>query len=263
MLFIVIPALYLMAIRPYNKRKDQLKPYQERYIAHRGLFNNCDIPENSVKAFELAVKHGYGMELDVQLTKDNRMIVFHDDSLDRMCGVQGSIQDYTFEELQQFSLINTEHKIPLFTDVLKTVAGKAPLIVEIKPEGDYKETVKVLQKIMEDYEGTYCIESFHPMAVNEYRKTKPEVIRGFLSTRAHKGSGLEGFLTSNLLLNWYIRPDFIAYNHKYQNKLSLQLVKKLWQGCTIAYPIKSEEELAKARSIFDVFIFDSFIPEED
>ena len=85
-----------------------MKPYEKRYIAHRGLFNNRDIPENSLPAFRKAVQNGYGIELDVQLTKDDRLVVFHDGSLQRMTGVSKNLIDCSYEELPEYRLLETE-----------------------------------------------------------------------------------------------------------------------------------------------------------
>ena len=90
-----------------------------RLFAHRGLFDPGEgIPENSMPAFERAVLCGYPIELDVQVTKDNKIVVFHDYTLGRMCGIDLPLETKTYEELQKLSLQNTGEKIPLFSDVL-------------------------------------------------------------------------------------------------------------------------------------------------
>ena len=89
------------------------------YYAHRGLYDNHHgVPENSLPAFRAAVEKGYGVELDVQLSADGQVVVFHDDTLDRICGVHGKVIDYPLSELQQMKLLDTEETLPLFTDVL-------------------------------------------------------------------------------------------------------------------------------------------------
>ena len=82
------------------------------YVAHRGLFDNVTIPENSIAAFENASKNGFGIEMDVQASKDGVLMVFHDDSLKRMTGVDGNLCDYTYQELRQFRLLDTDCVIP-------------------------------------------------------------------------------------------------------------------------------------------------------
>ncbi len=258
--------LYLLCLKPNTSRSGQMRPFEKVYIAHRGLFDNHSLhPENSLTAFKRAVFEGYGIELDVQLTSDRELVVFHDANLKRMCGVNKVLGECTYEELQRYRLGFSEEKIPLLSDVLKLVAGSVPLIIEIKPEGDCIGAAKMLSDMMKKYRGIYCIESFHPLVVAWYRKHDPQVLRGQLSTdykkQGIKRSGIEQFILSNLLLNFYTKPDFIAYNHKYCDQFSYRLCRKLYHVENAAWTIKSQKELEKAKEIFQIFIFDSFTPE--
>ena len=105
---LLIILFYLWCIKPNTKRKNALNPYKEVYIAHRGLFNNLDLCENSFDAFQQAVNHGYGIELDIQLTKDNQLVVFHDTTLKRMCNDSRTLNQLTYKELQQFYLLRLD-----------------------------------------------------------------------------------------------------------------------------------------------------------
>ena len=85
--------------------------FAEWNYAHRGLWNAAEgVPENSLPAFARAAEQGYAIELDIQITKDGRIVVFHDDTMKRMCGNEGKISDYTYEELQQFHLGDSTEK---------------------------------------------------------------------------------------------------------------------------------------------------------
>jgi len=139
--FLVIAALFLiaMAVRADSTLNGRLKPFMEVPIAHRGFFDNkTNAPENTMKAFELAVEAGYGIELDVQLSKDGQLVVFHDATLDRATKETGLLSNYSFEQLQSFPLFESNERIPLFRDVLRIVNGKVPLIIEVKPEGNWQ-----------------------------------------------------------------------------------------------------------------------------
>lgn len=257
--------LYILCLKPNTGRRDQMRPFEAVYIAHRGLFDNDSLyPENSLPAFKRAVLGGYGIEMDVQLTADHELVVFHDAALKRMCGVNKVLHACTYDELQQYRLGISDEKIPLFSEALAIIRGKVPLIVEIKPEGDCIETARVLAEMMKGYRGMYCIESFHPFVVGWYRKHHPEVLRGQLSTdykkQGEQRSGIERFVLSNLLLNFYAKPDFIAYNHKYSSQFSYKLCRKLYDVENAAWTIRTQEELEAARKVFQIFIFDSFIP---
>ena len=118
---------------PGRAGKAQKKPFMYKNFAHRGLHSrDKSIPENSLAAFERAASAGYGMELDVQLSRDGEVVVFHDDDLKRVCGVEAKVADLTLEELRKLRLCGTEETIPLFSEVLKCVRGRGALIVELK-----------------------------------------------------------------------------------------------------------------------------------
>lgn len=260
--------LYLLAIMPGMRRKPQQEQFKKVLYAHRGLYDNKGAaPENSMAAFRRAVEGGYGIELDVQLTADNVAVVFHDFTLNRMCKAEGKVKDYTYGELQRFTLASSGEKIPKFEEVLKLVAGKVPLIVELKMEGTDTSVCKEADGLLQKYQGLYCIESFHPLGVYWYRKNRPEVIRGQLSDgffrerRTGKLPAPACFVMEMLLLNFLTKPDFVAYNHKYAGNLSRRLCHGLYRNTAVAYTIKSEEQLQNAGRHFDIYIFDSFIPQ--
>ena len=125
--------LYFYCIMPRLSRKKEAQAFLHHLFAHRGLFaKDQSIPENSMAAFSNAVAHGYGIELDIQLTKDKQLVVFHDHTLTRMCGIDLPVCEMTYEELRKYTLLDTDERIPLFKDVLDLVNGKVPLLVEIK-----------------------------------------------------------------------------------------------------------------------------------
>lgn len=263
---VVLVVLYFLAIRPRLGRRKEWAPFKGFYYAHRGLHDNeSPAPENSLAAFRKAVKSGYGMELDVQLTKDKVPVVFHDFTLERACGKPGKVYEYTYEELREFSLFNSEEKIPRLEEVLKTVSGKVPLIVEIKLEWMDLTVCTIVDRLLREYKGLYCVESFNPMVLVWYRRYHNDVLRGQLSDGFLKRGELKGplyFLLQNLLLNWMTRPDFIAYNHKYADNVSRRLCRNLYKNMAVAWTIKSQKELEDAKKEFDLFIFDSFIPKK-
>ena len=261
---LVLIVLYFLAIKPRLSRQKQWAPFKGVYYAHRGLHDNeSEAPENSLPAFKKAVKAGYGIELDVQLTKDRVPVVFHDFTLERACGRPGKVYEYTYEELQQFPLFQSNERIPKFEEVLKVVDGKVPLIVEIKLEWMDLTVCAFVDKLLKEYKGMYCIESFNPLVLTWYRRYHNDVLRGQLSDAFLKEGEYRGVLywiLQNLLLNWMTKPDFVAYNHKYADNLSRRLCRKLYKNMAAAWTIKSQQELEAAKEEFDIFIFDSFIP---
>ena len=254
--------LYLFAIMPRVAGRPDRTPFKNVHYAHRGFHDNkTEAPENSMAAFRKAVEAGYGIELDVQLTKDRIPVVFHDETLHRVCKADGNVRDYTFEELQEYRLCESDEKIPLFADVLKLVDGKVPLIVEIKIHENATKVCTAVDAVLSEYQGTYCMESFHPFAVHWYRKHRPEILRGQLSSNFNQVGKNEPFtqwLVHYLLLNCLGRPDFIAYNHKFKNNVSRLICRYLFRALSVAYTIKSQDELDKCKKDVDLFIFEGF-----
>ena len=262
-LIVIIAAflLYAFLVAPRLFRKPDRTPLLHIHYAHRGLFDNkTDAPENSLKAFQLAVDNGYGIELDVQLSKDNVPVVFHDATLQRMCGVEGKVWEYTLAELQQFTLANSDATIPTFEEALQVIGGKVPIIVEYKLDRVQTKVCELGNELLVKYSGSYCIESFHPLAVLWYKKHRPDVIRGQLGMefwREEKYKGrFEMMLVAFLLTNVVTRPDFVAYQHTEADNLSRRLAKKLG-ALSVAWTIKSKKQYEAVKNQFDLFIFDS------
>lgn len=261
---LVLAGLYFLMIMPRVAYKPDTAPFTKWLYAHRGLHDNAaGTPENSMAAFRRAVEGGFGIELDVQLTRDGIPVVFHDFTLDRICRGQGKICDYTYNELQQFELCGTQEKIPKLEDVLRLVDGRVPLIVELKIEWTNMSLCPAVDRLLSEYKGLYCIESFNPLAVFWYRTHRREIVRGQLSDAFLKEGeyvGAFSFLLQNLLFNWVGRPDFIAYNCKYPKILSRRICRSFYHSKAAAWTIRSKEQLAEAKKYFDIFIFDSFLP---
>ncbi|MBD5495876.1 MAG: glycerophosphodiester phosphodiesterase [Lachnospiraceae bacterium] len=262
---IILLLLYFLMIMPRIFNKPQKTPYMGVLYAHRGLHNNkTEAPENSMKAFRMAVDAGYGIELDVQLTKDGIPVIFHDFTLERMCGVSGKIEDMTYEQLHQLSLLDTEEKIPTLKEFLEMAAGKVPLIVELKIEWTNLALCPVVDKMLSEYEGVYCIESFNPLALLWYRRNHREVMRGQLSTNFRLDGSYKNifyFLLTHLLTNCITGPDFIAYNCQFKSEPGRRICRKLYRNLAVAWTVKSQKQLESLKEDFDLFIFDSFVPD--
>lgn len=203
-------------IAPGSMYKSQRKTFKGKNYAHRGLHKRSKtIPENSLAAFEAAASYGYGIELDVQLSKDGQVVVFHDDTLNRVCGVDARVDEKTYDELSKMSLCGTNETVPLFTDVLRCVRGRSALIVELKNGKRNEELCQKTYDILKNYSGDFCIESFNPFIVRWFRKNAPEIFRGQLacppSDYGDEVKPVTAFLLGNTLLNFLGRPQFIAY----------------------------------------------------
>ena len=210
-------ALPLYAVAPGRISRRQRFIFRGVNYAHRGLHSrDRSVPENSLAAFRRAAAHGYGIELDVQLSKDGEVVVFHDDTLDRVCGVHARVDDLTWKELQELRLCNTDERIPLFTEVLSSISGCEALIVELKNGPRNRELCEKTLSLLSEYRGNVCIESFNPLIVAWFRFHAPDLVRGQLATTMKNYAddnirGPKAFVLHNTLLNFLARPQFIAY----------------------------------------------------
>lgn len=260
--FLVFCGLVLYLIAPRLKGPST-KEFLGWDYAHRGFHDREQgVPENSYRAFELAVQKGYGMELDIQPTADDQLVVFHDFDLKRMCGVEGLVKEMTYAELQAYQLLDTEEKIPLLSQILDLVAGQVPLIIEIKSEDrDASRVCQLLLQLLENYDGLYCIESFNPMVLVYLKKHRPDLVRGQLSGPFKKKKGLLYWLLRNLWTNVLTRPDFIAYQSAAApGNVFLKLIKLVYAPLMVVYTTKSKAEYQANTKFFDCQIFEGFEP---
>ncbi len=245
-----------------EKYKDDLYWLTQIPIAHRGLFDE-KIPENSLEAFDNAMEKNYAIELDVQLTKDKQLVVFHDKTLERMTGDKRNLADVNYEELKNLKLLNTEETIPLLSEVLAQVDGRVPILIEIKDCENILELGEATYNVTKDYKGQYSVQSFNPFVLEWYKINAPEVVRGQLSGTFTEDSGdlkwYEGLLLENLMLNFKSRPNFISYELKGLPKLRVEQLRK--DGIpTLSWTIRTKEDMDKAYKYGDNIIFDSMLP---
>ncbi len=255
--FLLGLSLVIFLIKP-NKKRD-LKRFEGEMFAHRGLHDNF-VPENSLAAFSEAKKAGHGVELDVQLTKDNQVVVFHDASLKRMCNVSLNVCDLTFNELQGFNLLETDEKIPLFSQVLDVLDGMS-VICEIKFHNGFSNDFLCEQtaKLLESYHGDFCVESFSPFILKWFKKNRPDIIRGQLANKNKKDSQIPFYqrvMLVNLLVNAISRPDFIAFCFSDINSWGYRLCKWIFNPLCIGWTARGEKEIETAQKHFDTIIFE-------
>lgn len=264
-IILVLPyAIFRFLTKP-NKPRAEMDAFKNVRYAHRGLHSD-GVPENSMSAFSAAVEAGYGIELDVRLSSDGELVVFHDDTLDRMTAESGRVDERTTAELKAIKLNGSSDTIPTFREVLELVEGKIPLIVEIKEaSGKYDVTEKTVE-MLKAYTGPFVVESFNPLAIGRVKKIAPEFMRGFLSqhfcsNKKHKG--FMYFLLQHMMFNFIARPDFIAYRHNDFYMPVLKFIKKHHKKIPlIAWTVENAEDDAKAiENGFSAIIFQYYHPE--
>lgn len=221
-----VTGLAVFAVAPRKLQDERDKPFKNRYFGHRGLYSrDGSVPENSIASFSAAVQAGYGIELDIQLTKDDEIVVFHDEDLKRICGKDGLVIDYTLSEIKELRLLETDEQIPTFAEVLSLVDGKVPLIIEFKGGKRNKVLCNKAMKYLRDYDRAhggnekgsklYCVESFDARIVYWFRRNAPDLYRGQLANAMEyyddKFAWILRFCSAHCLFNFGGRPHFIAY----------------------------------------------------
>lgn len=258
--------LYFWLMMPARRSAGKNVFFGKRYFAHRGLHGN-GICENSMDAFRNAAQAGLGIELDVRLTKDDYPVVFHDDDLKRLCGRDGRIRKMMWEEIQHISLPDGR-KIPLFSQVLDEVAGKVPLLVEIKSHriGDTLVSAKTLEAL-EGYQGAFAVQSFDPFQLRYFRKHAEKIIRGQLARKCPRGmrfslGKIMQILAGNLVFHRISVPDYVAYQHTDTTKMCCRMMHKVFKAPLAVWTVCSREEEAKVKGISDAIIFEAYLPED-
>lgn len=212
---------------------------ENKIIAHRGIFNNINIPENSIKSFKEAIKYNYPFELDIQLTKDNKLVVFHDYNTKRMTNEDYIIQESTYDEIKDLCLLNTKYKIPLFEEILKINNDKCLIDIEIKNTKRIKETIDELIKELTNY-NNYIIKSFNPKIVRYIKKNYPNIKCGLLLKSKYKNKLLNIIAKTNFIIK-YSKCDFIAISQKLLNSKKYQ--KKSSKIETLVWTITKMEDI--------------------
>lgn len=200
-------------------------------IAHRGRWAEGSArPENSLAAFDEAARNGNAVELDVQLTADGKVVVFHDDDLKRMTGQSGTLSEMSLAELRTVRLLGGEQGIPTLSEALAVIGGRVPVFVEIKNRGSVGALEDEVAREVAAYSGDAAVMSFNPYSLSRVAAAASQIQRGQLSS-AFRGEDLpfyQVFLLRNLLMNWTSKPDFIGYDLQALPSLGTRIQR--WRG---------------------------------
>lgn len=197
-------------------------------IAHRGLCTSV-YPENSLYAYKKCVDKKIPIELDVHILKDNTLVVIHDDNTFRLTGERIVLKSAKYKDIKDLRLINTNEKIPTFSEVLDLVDGKVLLDIELKCDVFDFKICNEICKYLDNYKGKFIVKSFNPLYVWWFRVNRPDYIRGLLVSRL-KGVHMNKFVKRilfNMPLNFLAKPDFIAFDYK---DLPDKRIDKLYKG---------------------------------
>lgn len=222
-------------------------------IAHRGLYDS-KIPENSMAAFARAVRAGIPIEFDVHLLKDGTIVVFHDDNLKRMTGVDKSLADCTYQEIRSLRLLKTEERIPRLEEVLDLVSGKVLLDIELKSDVRVGMLEERLVAILDCYSGDFLVKSFHPLSVLWMKRHRPDYIRGWLVMNSKKQGAFKRYVVNHLLFLPLLKPDFVAASIDFfPNRVLANYRRK---GSVFVWTIRNFETLSRLETEADSFLME-------
>ncbi|MDJ0629784.1 MAG: glycerophosphodiester phosphodiesterase family protein [Rhodobacter sp.] len=237
-------------------------------LAHRGYHDiGIGIPENSRAAFGAAIRAGYGIELDVQLTADHRALVFHDYHLDRLTPAVGPVRGRTTAELSQIPLSGGAETIPTLAEILTLVGGRTPLLIEIKDQdGEMKRDVGPLERAvaadLAGYQGPVAVMSFNPNAVDIFAAAAPGVPRG-LTTCAYQPHDWP-HLPEEVFIHLREVPDFDRLGVTFVSHRATDLARpriadlKAKGAHVLCWTVRSPQEEAVARKIADNITFEGY-----
>lgn len=261
-LLAVLTLVYLFLTSPRRERERAGMEKMNVDYAHRGLWGG-NIPENSIPAFTAAASQGYGIELDVQLSSDGDVVVFHDYTLERMCGDDVRLSSLRGAELSWRRLAGTDYTIPLFEDVLRAVKGRVPILIELKGESSNTELCEALSRILGHYDGKVSVESFNPYLLGWFKKHSPRTARGLLYTDVIKkstGNRKNDFILTSMISNIIARPDFLAVDEKCLGYFPVKLMMKFHKLTTFVFTVRDPDRYLLYRSMKVKSIFEGFTP---
>lgn len=234
----------------------------DRPIAHRGLHNlAAGIPENSLGAFDAAVQRFLPIEFDVRLTEDGHAVVFHDENLGRLTGVDRPVAATTLREMQSLRIAGTNERPPSLFDALDFIGGRVPVLIELKTVGRPGPLESIVSEALGRFDGLAAVQSFSPRSMQWFRDYAPDVTRGQISGayHGHGLSSLHRFIQRHLLMLRISRPHFVAHHVGCLGLPAARLWRRLG-GPLLAWTVRSDRDLDHIRARADGLIFEGFDP---
>jgi glycerophosphoryl diester phosphodiesterase len=245
-----------------------------RPTAHRGLHDRAKgVIENSFSAAKAAIAGGYAIECDVQLSSDGELVVFHDDSLERLTEATGLVSDLSTRDLTAIRLRDSADAIPTLSDFLSLIDGHTPLVVELKStfDGDLRAARRAAE-LLAPYAGPVVIESFDPAFIACLRKEGDalgvaHIPLGIVGEAAYDSpewaalSPAQRAEMTHFLHYPRTRPDFLSWNvSDFPNAIPLLLREGLRLPVTV-WTVRSREQATRASAWADQIVFEGFSPE--
>lgn len=241
-----------------------------RPIAHRGLHDaGRGRVENTLGAARAAIAQGFSIECDVLLSADGEVVVFHDDTLERLTEARGAVAERTFADLAALTLRGSDEAIPSLAQLLDSIAGRVGLVIELKSRFEAQVEERLAERVaaaLSGYDGPVVTKSFDPRLVVAARRHMPQLAHGIVAERArdpvwYGGLGrLRRFALTHLLHAPWSRPDFVSYSIDDLPVLGVAIARRLFGRPVITWTVRTPKDVAKARIWADQIVFEGFVP---
>lgn len=244
-----------------------------RPVAHRGFHNKAEgILENTPGAIKAAIDDNFAIEVDLQETKDGRVIVFHDPALERLTMGEGNVIDKTWNELSTLEMRGSSDPMWTLEDLLARVAGKVPLVIEIKtlnkPEGQ-RQFIETIASILKTYEGPFAVKSFDPHMLRHMKEIAPDIPRGALSMTSFDEKGL-ALLSQHHRdhISWMLHmagtdPHFVSYYIKDLPAEGPSFLQEFYNLPIMTWTVRTKEDRELAAKFANQIVFEGFNPDID
>ena len=260
-------AAWTAAVKPRIWGKPDLSEVRRYDYARRGLYNSRKgIPENSLAAIRSAIEHGYGVALDVRISRDGVPVLFHDERTYRLTGLDGTIENTALEELGALRLDGTEEIIPTLGEALELINARVPVLVQLHVcEGNVEALCDRVCEVLDAYDGVFVLQAFDPRVLTWFRRQRNEYIRSQLVDYGYRsGQGwkerLWAFAAMNLFMNWFTEPDLIACSRTSRFNPSVWICRILYRTLYLEWPVQTMEEYELAKIDGSIAVFEDIEP---
>lgn len=239
-----------------------------RPIAHRGLHDRAaGIPENTLAAARAAIAGGYAIECDVQISADGEAMVFHDEALGRLTGAVALVAETRADALQSLAVAGSSETIPTLPDTLAAIAGRVPLVVEVKSRftGDLR-LVERVAAIVAEYDGPVAVKSFDPALIEAFAGLAPRIPRGIVGETSQDDPAYALMTESlrhslaNLLHLEASRPDFLSWRVDDLPCAATFLSRHLGRMPVMTWTVRNPDQRQRAHEHADQMVFEGFRP---
>lgn len=228
-----------------------------RPIAHRGYHDlNKAVWENTLSAFDRAVERGYSIECDVHLSSDGVPVIFHDDDLKRLTGTEGYIWQRSAAEMAALRIGGTADHAPTLQEVLDRVAGRVPLVIELKGiPGKDDGLVEKVCSLLRDYRGQAAIMSFDHWLIRQFPAHAGDIPTGLTAygTKDHEMEAHFSMLAHGV--------SFVSYSVSDLPNRFIGFVRERLNMPVITWTVRDQAAVERTFAHADQMTFEGFEPD--